>query len=383
MKSFKAGMKELIAAYTKVKGPYTFKLDSGEEIWLTDLSIYQGFPGSYMEPSEPAQIEGFKAYHDKELTKELSQDEYDAISDKEAIRMDDEILSKINQETNYGEPQDLVKIAEEQGEYYVDYDDDTGTWCIFHTDKKPGHAYKSFMDKGEAERRCKEMNNKTKTASDRCKCPNCGKDVQGFSAAPCKDLFCPSCGKKMDKCHNPPCMISKIAKDKPWWTKSYPLWDEVRTALEGTDEWEEAISSQQGSWISPTEFAINNKDLAERMIKKLNRGVYREDKRVIDFSESEAKTATFSDDMTYCEAVYTKIAETNKYTVVSIGIDSEQEEGRKDFDNEGEAVEFAETQWLKWPEDYRDKYRIEVLDPKGDVLQTFNKDFDIGLKRYF
>ena len=46
------------------------------------------------------------------------------------------------------------------GEYFVDYDEDSNSYCIFHTDIKTGFAYKSFASEEEAERVCKEMNRK-------------------------------------------------------------------------------------------------------------------------------------------------------------------------------------------------------------------------------
>jgi hypothetical protein len=44
------------------------------------------------------------------------------------------------------------------GEYFVEYDEESTFWCIFHTDKKPGHVYKSFTSKEEAEWKAEEMN---------------------------------------------------------------------------------------------------------------------------------------------------------------------------------------------------------------------------------
>lgn len=47
-------------------------------------------------------------------------------------------------------------VPKGKGEYYADYDEKTGLWCIFHTEN--GHAYASYSDKYEAERRAKELN---------------------------------------------------------------------------------------------------------------------------------------------------------------------------------------------------------------------------------
>ena len=44
------------------------------------------------------------------------------------------------------------------GEYFVEYDEESTFWCIFHTDKKQGFAYKSFASPEEAERKAEEMN---------------------------------------------------------------------------------------------------------------------------------------------------------------------------------------------------------------------------------
>lgn len=42
------------------------------------------------------------------------------------------------------------------GEYYADYDDETGTYCVFHTENN--RAFASFSDKEEAENVAAEMN---------------------------------------------------------------------------------------------------------------------------------------------------------------------------------------------------------------------------------
>jgi len=57
---------------------------------------------------------------------------------------------------------ELLNLIEkkEVGEYYVDHDKKTDTWCVFHTDKGEGKAFASFTDKKEAEKKAKEMNRK-------------------------------------------------------------------------------------------------------------------------------------------------------------------------------------------------------------------------------
>lgn len=51
------------------------------------------------------------------------------------------------------------------GEYFADYDEDSASWCIFHTDYKTGFAFKSFASQQEAESRAEEMN---KAELDKC-----------------------------------------------------------------------------------------------------------------------------------------------------------------------------------------------------------------------
>ena len=38
-----------------------------------------------------------------------------------------------------------------EGEYYAEYDEDSGMWCVFHTDLRSGFAYASFSCQDEAE----------------------------------------------------------------------------------------------------------------------------------------------------------------------------------------------------------------------------------------
>lgn len=38
-----------------------------------------------------------------------------------------------------------------QGEYYADFDEESGLWCVFHTDLNSGHAYSSWASQIQAE----------------------------------------------------------------------------------------------------------------------------------------------------------------------------------------------------------------------------------------
>jgi len=44
------------------------------------------------------------------------------------------------------------------GEYFVDYDEESGSYCIFHTDYKTGFAFASYASEQEAEKNAKERN---------------------------------------------------------------------------------------------------------------------------------------------------------------------------------------------------------------------------------
>ena len=44
------------------------------------------------------------------------------------------------------------------GEFFVEYDEPTGYWCIFHTERKAGFAFKSFLTEQQAEDEAKELN---------------------------------------------------------------------------------------------------------------------------------------------------------------------------------------------------------------------------------
>lgn len=43
------------------------------------------------------------------------------------------------------------------GEYYVDYDNDSACWGVFHTDKRPGYCYALFTTEEEAEEWAREQ----------------------------------------------------------------------------------------------------------------------------------------------------------------------------------------------------------------------------------
>jgi len=44
------------------------------------------------------------------------------------------------------------------GKYFVDYDEESGSYCIFHTDYKIGFAFASYASEQEAEKNAKERN---------------------------------------------------------------------------------------------------------------------------------------------------------------------------------------------------------------------------------
>ena len=43
------------------------------------------------------------------------------------------------------------------GEYYVDYDETSACWGVFHTDKRPGYCYALFATEVEAEEWAQEQ----------------------------------------------------------------------------------------------------------------------------------------------------------------------------------------------------------------------------------
>ena len=72
------------------------------------------------------------------------------------------------------------KVSEsKEGEYFAEYCNDSKEWCVFHTDKKTGHAYASFASKEDAEKKAKELNakkvieSKTSKSAKMCDCPEC------------------------------------------------------------------------------------------------------------------------------------------------------------------------------------------------------------------
>ena len=48
-----------------------------------------------------------------------------------------------------------------EGEYFADYDENTGVWGVFHTDYNTGHAFSTWGDQRtaelEAERKNKDL----------------------------------------------------------------------------------------------------------------------------------------------------------------------------------------------------------------------------------
>jgi len=56
-----------------------------------------------------------------------------------------------------------IKEQLAKGEYFADYDEESGSWCIFHTDYKTGFAFASYASKEEAEEKTEKRNsNKNK-----------------------------------------------------------------------------------------------------------------------------------------------------------------------------------------------------------------------------
>jgi hypothetical protein len=51
--------------------------------------------------------------------------------------------------------EEVKKLFEQ---YYAEFDNETGLWCVFNDDKKPGHAYSSYADEDEAKRDVAERN---------------------------------------------------------------------------------------------------------------------------------------------------------------------------------------------------------------------------------
>jgi len=47
-----------------------------------------------------------------------------------------------------------------KGEYFVDYDEETESYCVFHTDIKQGIAFSSWASPQQAEKDAEERNNR-------------------------------------------------------------------------------------------------------------------------------------------------------------------------------------------------------------------------------
>lgn len=54
----------------------------------------------------------------------------------------------------------MIKNIPSNGEYYVDLDEESGCWGVFHTDVYPNFCRALFTVKEEAEEYCKESNRK-------------------------------------------------------------------------------------------------------------------------------------------------------------------------------------------------------------------------------
>lgn len=52
----------------------------------------------------------------------------------------------------------LGNPAHKIGEYYVDYDEKTGLWCVFHTDYKSGHAFACYSSEEDAMKQASMLN---------------------------------------------------------------------------------------------------------------------------------------------------------------------------------------------------------------------------------
>lgn len=52
----------------------------------------------------------------------------------------------------------MKKTQKQIGEYFADYDEESGLFCVFHTDKKTGFAYSSWACMEDAEKAAKKRN---------------------------------------------------------------------------------------------------------------------------------------------------------------------------------------------------------------------------------
>jgi len=64
--------------------------------------------------------------------------------------------------TKTGRCFDYKRLTEvnQKGEYFADYDEETESYCVFHTDFRQGIAFSSWASMAQAERDAEERNNK-------------------------------------------------------------------------------------------------------------------------------------------------------------------------------------------------------------------------------
>jgi hemolysin-activating ACP:hemolysin acyltransferase len=53
-----------------------------------------------------------------------------------------------------------------KGEFFADLNEETGLYCVFHTDVKPGHAFSSWSSMQDAEKDAKNRNDYEKEKED-------------------------------------------------------------------------------------------------------------------------------------------------------------------------------------------------------------------------
>jgi len=52
----------------------------------------------------------------------------------------------------------ITRKEKQKGEYFPDYDEETGLYCVFHTDYKTGHSFSSYATLAQAGRDAEERN---------------------------------------------------------------------------------------------------------------------------------------------------------------------------------------------------------------------------------
>lgn len=53
---------------------------------------------------------------------------------------------------------ELQRTVSGIGQYYPEWDEKTETWSVFHTAKRPGHAFGKYSSRQEAKDKADEMN---------------------------------------------------------------------------------------------------------------------------------------------------------------------------------------------------------------------------------